>query len=170
MTHIVLKYGVYSGLVSALLMAVTVPFIEQIFEYGAFVGYTGMLVSFLFVYFGVRAYRDTVLAGHITFTTAFNVGILITLVSCLFYVAAWLVVYYQVMPDFPDRYARLLADSLQAKGAAQEEVAAALKQGEAISRMYANPLMNAAITFTEPFPVGLLVTLVSAATLRKKAS
>jgi hypothetical protein len=31
-----------------------------------------------------------------------------------------------------------------------------------------NPPMNAAITFTEPFPIGLLVTVVSAAVLRKK--
>jgi len=31
-----------------------------------------------------------------------------------------------------------------------------------------NPLTNAAITFTEPFPVGLIITLISAAVLRKK--
>ena len=31
-----------------------------------------------------------------------------------------------------------------------------------------NPLINAAMTFAEPFPVGLIITLVSAAILRKK--
>jgi hypothetical protein len=31
-----------------------------------------------------------------------------------------------------------------------------------------NPLINAAMTFVEPFPVGLILTLVSAAILRKK--
>ena len=35
--------------------------------------------------------------------------------------------------------------------------------------MYDNPLINAAMTFIEPFPVGLLITLLSAAVLRKKA-
>ena len=34
--------------------------------------------------------------------------------------------------------------------------------------MYDNPLMNAAITFAEPFPIGLIVTVISAAVLRKK--
>ena len=34
--------------------------------------------------------------------------------------------------------------------------------------MYDNPFINAAITFTEPFPIGLIVTLISAAILRKK--
>jgi hypothetical protein len=38
------------------------------------------------------------------------------------------------------------------------------------SAMYKNPLINAAITFTEPFPVGLIMTLISAAILRKKPS
>jgi len=32
-----------------------------------------------------------------------------------------------------------------------------------------NPFINAALTFTEPFPVGLIITLVSALILRKKS-
>ena len=34
--------------------------------------------------------------------------------------------------------------------------------------MLDNPLIDAAVTFTEPFPVGVLITLISAAVLRKK--
>jgi hypothetical protein len=34
--------------------------------------------------------------------------------------------------------------------------------------MYDNPLINAAMTFIEPFPVGLVITVISAAVLRKK--
>jgi hypothetical protein len=34
--------------------------------------------------------------------------------------------------------------------------------------MYDNPLFNAAITFLEPFPIGLLITLVSAFILSRK--
>ncbi len=45
-----------------------------------------------------------------------------------------------------------------------------LKQMEGFERMYDNPLMNAAITFTEPFPIGLLATLISAAVLKKRAA
>jgi len=33
---------------------------------------------------------------------------------------------------------------------------------------YDNPLANAAITFLEPFPIGLAVTLISAAVLRRR--
>jgi hypothetical protein len=34
--------------------------------------------------------------------------------------------------------------------------------------LYANPLITAALTFTEPFPIGLVITLISAAVLRRK--
>jgi hypothetical protein len=37
-------------------------------------------------------------------------------------------------------------------------------------KLYDNPFFNAAITFTEPFPIGLVVTLISAAILRKKGT
>jgi hypothetical protein len=36
--------------------------------------------------------------------------------------------------------------------------------------MLNNPLLNSAATFIEPFPVGLIVTLISAAILRRKPS
>jgi hypothetical protein len=34
--------------------------------------------------------------------------------------------------------------------------------------MYQNPIVNMAYTFMEPLPVGLLITLISAAVLRRK--
>ena len=36
-------------------------------------------------------------------------------------------------------------------------------------QLYQNPLINMAYTFVEPLPVGLLITLISAALLRRKA-
>jgi hypothetical protein len=35
-------------------------------------------------------------------------------------------------------------------------------------KLYDNPLFNAAVTFLEPFPIGLVVTLISAAAVRKR--
>jgi hypothetical protein len=36
--------------------------------------------------------------------------------------------------------------------------------------LYDNPFINAAFTFIEPFPVGLIITLISALVLRKRGS
>ena len=120
------------------------------------------------MYFGIRSYRDNVLGGHISFGTGFQAGILITLISCLFYVAAWLMLYYNFMPDFADQYAAYAVEGLRAEGASQAEIDASLKQSEDMRQLLENPLTNAAVTFIEPFPVGLLITIISAAVLKKQ--
>ena len=169
MKKTVLTFGVYSGLASAALMLATVPFMEAIgFDRGVYVGYTGMLISFLFIYFGVRSYRDTALGGRISFATGFNVGILITLISCVFYVASWEIISHNFMPDFADKYAAAMVAKLREKGVSDAVIVEKKKQMDRMREMLRNPAINAAMTFIEPFPVGLVVTLVSAGILRKK--
>jgi hypothetical protein len=150
-------------------MAATVPFIDSIgFDRGVVFGYTAIVISFLFVYFGIRSYRDNVLGGRISFGQGFQAGILITLISCVFYVGAWLTIYYNFLPDFADQYAAYLVESRRAAGASQAEIEAVARQAAEAKTMLENPLTNAAVTFTEPFPVGLVITLISAAVLKQK--
>jgi hypothetical protein len=169
MKKTVITYGVISGAVSAAMMFATVPFIDTIgFDRGAIVGYTAIVLSFLLVYFGIRSYRDNVGGGRITFGRGFAVGILITLISCVFYVAAWEIVYFNFMPDFVEKYTAHAIETAKAAGASQAAIDARTREMQSFAAMYANPLVNAAFTFTEPFPIGLLVTLISAGVLRKK--
>jgi hypothetical protein len=171
MKKVVLTFGVLSGIVVAILMSINTVFAEQIgFDRAMVAGYTVIVISMLFVYFGVRSYRDDVLGGQITFGQGIAAGLLITLVACAFYVGSWLVLYYTFMPDFGDKYAAYLVESVRAKGASQAEVENAIKQGNDAKAMLQNPFINAAVTFTEPFPVGLLMTVISAAVLKKKAA
>jgi hypothetical protein len=165
----VLTFGVLSGLLSAGMMAATVPFIDEVGSKGAIIGYTAMVISFLFVYFGVRSYRDNAAGGQLTFGRGFAVGLLITVISCCFYVAAWEVIYFNFMPDFATKYGAQAVEHLRASGGTQAAIDALTKQMADFKTMYDKPLMNMAMTFTEPFPVGLLMTLISAAVLRKKA-
>ena len=99
------------------------------------VGYTSIVISMLFVYFGIRSYRDNVLGGTISFGRGFQAGMLITLISCAFYVATWLVLYYAFMPDFGDKYAAYLIDNLRASGGSQADVDAMIKQTEVYKAM-----------------------------------
>jgi len=169
MTKTVLTFGLISGVVSATLMTANMLLIDSIgFDRALYVGYTVIVISFLFVYFGIRSYRDNVLGGRISFAKGVQAGILITLISCVFYVGAWLVTYKQFFPDFADKSAAYMVEDKRAGGASQAEIDSTIKQGEDMKQMLANPLINAAVTFTEPFPVGLLVTLISAAILRKQ--
>ncbi len=169
MKKTILTFGLISGAISSLMMMVTVPFAHRIGNNQALViGYTTMVLSFLLVYFGIRSYRDNVGNGQITFSKAFAVGICITLISCIFYVVTWEIIYFNFIPDFMDQYGAHIIERLKASGASAAAIQAQIQQQKHFKEMYANPFFNAAMTFIEPFPVGLAITLLSAAILRRK--
>jgi hypothetical protein len=169
MKKTILVFGLISGAISSLMMIATMPFAERIgFDKGEFVGYTIIVLSFLLVFFGIRSYRDDVAGGQISFAKAFAVGISITLISCICYVITWEVLYFHFLPGFMDKYGAYMVQKLQASGASAEAIQAKARELKEYKQMYDNPLVNAAITFIEPFPIGLLVTLISAAVLRTR--
>ncbi len=169
MKKTVLTFGLISGAVAAVLMNSLVLFADRIgFDKAVIVGYTTIVVSLLLVPFGIWSYRENVGGGHITFGRAFAVGILITLISCICYVLAWEIVYYNFLPDFADKYAAYMVEKAKASGATQRVIDATLQEMKNMKSMLDNPLTNAALTFIEPFPVGLIITLISSAILRKR--
>ncbi|MCA1604813.1 MAG: DUF4199 domain-containing protein [Acidobacteria bacterium] len=169
MKKTVLTYGLISGAILSLMMLCTLPFLDKIgFEKGEVIGYTTMVLSFLLVFFGIRSYRENVGGGIITFGRAFKVGILITLISCVCYVVTWEIIYFKLAPDFGEKYANYAIEQLRASGAAQQVIEAKLQQMKSFKALYDNPLINAAISFIEPFPIGLIMTVISAAILRRK--
>jgi hypothetical protein len=169
MKRTILIFGLISGAISSLMMIGTMAASDRIgIDRGYLVGYTSIVLSFLLVYFGIRSYRDNVGGGQITFTKGFAVGISITLISCVFYVATWEIIYFNFMPGFMDKYGAHVIAKLQASGASVAAIQAQTEQLKKYKEMYANPLFNVAMTFIEPFPVGLGITLLSAAVLRRR--
>lgn len=169
MKKVIVTFGVISGAISSVLMIGTMLFADRIgFDRGYFLGYTTIVLSFLLVYFGIRSYRDEVAGGMISFGKGFAVGISITLISCVFYVLTWEVLYFKFMPDFMDKWSAHAVEKLRAAGASDATILAKAQEMKKYKEMYDNPLTNAAMTFLEPFPVGLLITLISAAVLRRK--
>lgn len=166
----VLIYGLISGGVVAAMTAIMMPQVlggRIDMSNSQLIGFTTMFLAFLAVFFGIRSYREKT-GGAITFGRAFKVGILISLVTCAVYVIAWEIVYWGFMPDFGDRYAALTLENLRKEGATPEKIAEKEKQMASFKEWYKNPLLNVAVTFMEIFPVGLIMTLVSAAILRRK--
>jgi len=169
MKKTVVTFGLISGVISSLMMVATVPFADRIgFDKGAIVGYTAIVLSFLLVFFGIRSYRDNVGNGQITFGKAFAVGISITVISCIFYVVTWEILYFNFLPDFMDKYSVYIVEKLKASGASAAAVQVKVQELKKYKELYDNPFFNALMTFIEPFPIGLVITLISAAVLRKK--
>ena len=171
MKKIVLTFGLISGAIAALMMLVTTPFIGRVpFEYLTVIGYTIFVTCFLMVFFGIRSYRQNVGGGTITFGRAFKVGILITLISCVIYVISWEFIYTNFLPDFLEKYTNYLVEEQRAAGATQEQLNLMVQENQKFIEMYKNPLIRFASSMMEAFPVGLLMTLLSAGILRKERS
>lgn len=172
MKKTVLTFGLISGAISSALMAVNMSFIEQIgFDRGLYFGYTAIVLSFMLVFFGVKSYRDNVGGGQVSFGKAFQVGILITLISCALYVATWEVVYNtnkSAMSDFLDNYTAHIIEKEKSAGASEAALQQKRVEMAEAKEMYKNPAIRAGMTFLEPFPVGLVITLVSAGVLRTR--
>src|ERR1700691_5820521 len=101
MRKIIVTFGLISGAISSLMMIALVTFGGRIgFDRGAIIGNTSIVLSFLMVFFGIKTYRENIGNGEITFSTAFAIGLSITLISCIVYVVSWEVIYYTFLPGF----------------------------------------------------------------------
>ena len=165
MKKTVLTFGLISGAIMTAMMFGTLPFTNSAWlqAHSMVIGYTTMVLSFMLVFFGIRSYRENIGGGTITFGRAFAVGILITLISSVLYVVAWEIMYFGV-PSFGERFMTMCVAHIKSSGASPEAIQTELNQLKYLD----NPFLNAALTFTEPFPVGLIITLISALILRKK--
>jgi hypothetical protein len=169
MRKIVLTFGLIAGAILSAMMLITLPFHDQIgFDKGAIIGYTTMVLAFLMVFFGVKSYRDNVAGGSVTFGRALTVGLLITAVASVCYVATWELVGYRLAPDYVDKYAAYSVEKTKKSGATDAQIAAKAKEMREFNEMYKNPLLNIAFTLLEPLPVGILFTLVTAGMLSRK--
>jgi hypothetical protein len=170
MKKIVLTFGLIAGVIISVLMGGSLLIANKIGNLHSMVlGYTIMVASFLLVYFGIRSYRDNDLGGQISFGRAFACGILITLITCVCYVAMWEILYFNFMPHFMDSYFAAQIHQVQSSGLDPATTAAKVAAIQHSQQLYQNPFVNMAYTFMEPLPVGLIITLISAAMLRRKA-
>lgn len=171
MKKTVLTFGLIAGFIISVLMGGSLLFAEKIGSgHSMVLGYTIMVASFLLVYFGIRSYRDNNLAGQISFGRAFACGALITLITSVCYVVMWEVLYFNFMPHFMDSYFAAQIQRVQSAGLDSATTAARVAAIQHSQQLYQNPLINIAYTIMEPLPVGILITLVSAAVLRRKAT
>jgi hypothetical protein len=169
MKRTVLTFGLIAGLIISVLMDSSLLLSSKIGSgHSMVLGYTIMVASFLLIYFGIRSYRDNTLAGQISFGRAFACGILIALITIVCYVATWEILYFNFMPHFMDGYWAAQIHKVQSAGLDPATTAAKVAAIQQSQQSYQTPIINMAYTFMEPLPVGLLITLISAAILRRK--
>jgi len=117
------------------------------------------------VFVGIKHYRDKVCGGVVRFLPALGVGLGISAVASLFWVVGWEITLATGF-DFDSAYVDSLVAAAQARGAPAAEIERIRAETADFLAMYANPLFRLPITFVEMFPIGVVISLLSAVLLR----
>ena len=135
-------------------------------NFSEWLGYLTMLVGLSVIFVGVKRYRDQELGGVIKFGTGLAVGLGITVVASIAYVTTWEI--HLAMTDyvFINEYTDSLVADAKANSVTAAELDKLLADNEEMKIQYAQLLFRLPMTFMEIFPMGLLISLISAAVLR----
>ena len=164
----ILKYGVIAGLIVGIPMfGLTIATKDHApTAWGMAIGYLTMLIAFTTIFLAIKRKRDIEQGGVIRFWPAAGLGLGISVVASIIYVLFWEAALATTSMDFIGVYTETLIQEQLAKGASAEAIAALKTEMLQFATDYANPLYRMPLTFTEIFPIGVLVTLVSAGLLR----
>lgn len=167
MSRIILIFGTAAGLIVAVPMCLLLANAEPgSAATSHFTGYLMMLLALSLIFFGVKRLRDRELGGVIRFVPALLAGLGISAVAGVIYVIGWEITLAVTDFAFIDSYSTAAVEAAHAKGASAADVEAVIAQMDEFRRQYANPFVRLPMTFIEIFPVGVLISLISATLLR----
>ena len=170
MLKVIIRYGLIAGAIAAIpwiWLLARLPAdagLESMYGYAR--SYLIMLVALSMVFVGIKQYRDQALGGVIKFGPALLVGLGISTIAGVFYAVAWEICTAFMRFDFVAFYAKEIVEQARTAGANEQAMAAAAANAANFTEMYTNPLFRIPMTFLEIFPVGILVSLISAALLK----
>lgn len=129
-------------------------------------GYLVMILALSLIFFGIKRHRDHDHGGTIRFVPAATLGILIAIVASLAYVIVWEIYLAATDYSFMAQYAKSIIAQRAVEGASEQDLIALTAEMDAMQVQYANPAFRMPLTFMEIFPVGVIITLISAILLR----
>jgi len=166
MKKIVIRYGTYSALILVVLFGLTFLLGKNL-DFGASekIGYASILIGMIFVYLGIREYREKIGEGKISFWQAVKVGLLIVLIPSIVF-GIFDVIYVTIInPDFvEDFYNHSLAEMKTNLTADEYEVKAAKMESE--KEMFANPLFQFLVMGMTVFLIGTVASFISSFILK----
>ena len=152
MTSTIVKYGFYSILTAAIIfLAALVLGADLSMSAQAILGYVSMVVSLLFVFFGIKHFRDNKNEGTITFKKAFIIGVFITLFAAVGFAIVDFIYTTVINPDFMKEY----IEAMEASGSTEE------------IPEYGSAFM-ALIMFLTVLVIGIIMTILSGLILARK--
>lgn len=169
MKQTVFRYGIYATLMIVALGMVNLFVIDKIAGYAVqeIAGYLTMFIAMIFVFAGIRHYRDKHNNGTLSFGQGFRIGLLIILIPAVFFGLFDLLYTEVINPTWKQEYYANYMNRLR-ETTSPEKLAAALAKAKREMEMFSNPLLQFLLMSATVFIIGLMVTVISALALRKK--
>ncbi len=159
----VLIFGLLSGSIAIAGIVATIVF-DVAFQW---LGYLIMLIAFTAIYVAVLRYREQVQGGVLGFSTGLKIGVLISVTASIVYMAGWELYLFVTDYRFADDYVQSVVEAQRSAGLDESALQELRSDMEVFAVAYDSFFYRAAMTLLEIFPVGLLVSVASAALLKK---
>ncbi|WP_370000895.1 DUF4199 domain-containing protein [Winogradskyella sp.] len=168
MKNTVIKYGLYALLSGFVLFGL--PFLLGMgtnYDYGELIGYSSMIISLLFVYFGIKHYRDKVNNGKVSLGKAIGIGMLIALFSAVGVAIFDYIYTTQINPDFASDYLEYSLKKMEANLSPEEFKTESAKLTQQM-KDYGSPSLMALMMFATVVILGFIISLISGLILQRK--
>ncbi len=168
MKKTVIKYGLYSLLTASVLFLLAF-LIGKGMSYSVqeTVGYITMVVSLVFVFFGIRHFRDNINNGKVSFGKALLIGFLISLFAGLGFGIVDYIYTTVINPDFAQEYLTTMVADMKANLPAGEFETQKANLEQQMEE-YGGSGFMAFIMFATVAMIGLVISIISALILQRK--
>jgi hypothetical protein len=170
MKPIVFRYGIYAIIAILCFGAIHFFFLMPpriSYQSAEIAGYLTMTLAMVFVFFGMKHYRDKVNSGSLTFKEGLKIGLLIALGPAVFFALFDLLYVEVINPKWGDEYFGHYMEEVK-KDTAPEKWAAELEKLQKQREFWSKPHMLFLLMFITTFVIGFIVTIISALTLRRQ--
>lgn len=172
MKKIVIRYGAYAGLFELICFILTWLIIDITHvdhKVQGVIGWFTILCPMIFVYFGIRYYRDQFKDGYISFFQALKLGLLIVIIPTISFAIIETVYVLYIDPKFYDNIS-VYDIAEYRKTLPPAEFAVKLKEIKQNLVLYKNPLYNfMGMIFTIGF-LGIIAAIISALLLFRRTN
>lgn len=168
MKQTAVRFGFYSMITILVLSCIHFFILMDRLDYDQLevIGYLTMVLSMIFVFFGIRYYRNEKNDGALTFGQGLKIGVLIVLFPSIFF-GAFDVLYTEVLnPNWKNQYTTHYLEQFSKLPDAQYQ--AKKQQLEETMKLFSNPFMQFLLMFITVFVIGFIVSIISALALRRK--
>ncbi|WP_299433095.1 DUF4199 domain-containing protein [uncultured Aquimarina sp.] len=170
MKNTVLRYGIYGAITISVLFLIALYAGKSLsFTAQEVIGYSTMVISLIFVFFGIKHYRDNENNGTVSFGKALAIGVLISLFAAIAFGILDIIYIKFINPDFTTEYYATITEQMKSS-LPEAEFEVKLAELEAQKELFSSPLMNFLLMSSTVLIIGFIISLISGLILQRKAT